>query len=143
MSYSWLSCGSVNEPTRVYDSLFKYAYQANWGTDLQQRCSLDNPEYTALVEQMGTLGLDDPKLSELVVEAYSILHEEKPFIPMVQAVKILPTNTTYWSGWPTSENFYNHPSHWWGHTPNHSQPKEGEVKAFDPNRRWRLCHRHL
>ena len=25
---------------------------------------------------------------------------------------LLPFNTTYWTGWPTAENYYNHPSHW-------------------------------
>ncbi len=116
LSYSWLSCGSVNEPTRsmsrysnthimpVGDRIFNNA--ARW----------DNADYTALISQMGSMSLDDPQLLDLTVEAYRILHEEKPFIPLVQAIKILPTNTTYWSGWPTEDNFYNHPSHWWGHT---------------------------
>lgn len=116
MSYSWLSCGSVNEPTKSMTRYSNTHIKPIGERIFNNAARWDNPEYTALVEQMGTLSLDDPKLSELVVEAYSILHEEKPFIPMVQAVKILPTNTTYWSGWPTSENFYNHPSHWWGHT---------------------------
>ena len=116
LSYSWLSCGSVNEPTKSMSRYANTHIKPIGERIFNNAARWDNAEYTALVRQMGSLSLDDPKLTNLVVEAYSILHEEKPFVPMVQAVKILPTNTTYWSGWPTSENFYNHPSHWWGHT---------------------------
>ncbi len=116
LSYSWLSCGSVNEPTR---SMSRYANTHIMPVGeriFNNAARWDNEEYTALVTEMGSLSLDDPRLVELTVEAYRILHDEKPFIPLVQAIKILPTNTMYWSGWPTADNFYNHPSHWWGHT---------------------------
>ena len=49
----------------------------------------------------------------MVAEAYGYLAEEMPFIPLVQSFKLLPMNTTYWTGWPTNENYYNHPFHWW------------------------------
>jgi peptide/nickel transport system substrate-binding protein len=26
----------------------------------------------------------------------------------------VPFNTTYWTGWPTAANYYNHPAMWWG-----------------------------
>ena len=39
-----------------------------------------------------------------------------PFVPLVQSAKLLPMNTTYWTGWPTADNYYNHPFFWWNHT---------------------------
>ena len=116
LSYSWLSCGSVNEPTKSMSRYANTHIKPIGERIFNNAARWNNAEYTAIVQQMSSLSLDDPKLNNLVVKAYSILHEEKPFVPMVQAVKILPTNTTYWTGWPTASNFYNHPSHWWGHT---------------------------
>ena len=116
LSYSWLSCGSVNEPTKSMSRYLSSHIKPIGERIFNNAARWENAAYSDLVSQMGSLSLDDPKLTSLVVDAYKILHEQKPFIPMVQAVKILPNNTTYWTGWPTSENFYNHPSHWWGHT---------------------------
>ncbi|RMA41024.1 ABC transporter substrate-binding protein [Rhodophyticola porphyridii] len=121
MSYSWLSCGSVNEP---WTSMSRYTTAsvvpvgerspgfnntARWDGDAAAA-------YTAIVEEMGTMALDDPALPGMVAEAYGHLAGELPFIPLVQAAKLIPMNTTYWTGWPTAENNYNHPAFWWNHT---------------------------
>lgn len=119
MSYSWLSCGSVNEP---WSSMGRYTTAsvvpvgerspgfnntARWNTPAAEA-------YSAIVDRMATMALDDPDLPALVAEAYGHLAEELPFIPLVQAAKLLPFNTTYWQGWPTAEDAYNHPAVWWG-----------------------------
>jgi peptide/nickel transport system substrate-binding protein len=49
----------------------------------------------------------------MVVEAYQYIWDETPFIPLVQASKLVPFDTTYWTNWPTAENNYNHPATWW------------------------------
>lgn len=121
MSYSWLSCGSVNEP---WTSMNRYTNNAmapigerapgfnntgRWDTDATDA-------YTAIVNQMADMSPTDPAIPGMVAEAYQYLADEMPFIPLVQAAKILPFNTTYWTGWPTADNNYNHPAHWWNHT---------------------------
>ncbi|MGR3501244.1 ABC transporter substrate-binding protein [Pseudaestuariivita sp.] len=121
MSYSWLSCGSVNEP---WTSMRRYTNEsvvpvgerspgfnntARWDSEAAAA-------YTETVNAMAGLAGDDPSLPGLVADAYQHLDAEMPFIPLVQAAKLLPFNTTYWTGWPTAENAYNHPAHWWGHT---------------------------
>ena len=121
MSYSWLSCGSVNEP---WTSMTRYTVDSavpvgerspgfnntsRWDSDAAQA-------YTDVVNQMANLAGDDPALPGMVADAYQHLDAEMPFIPLVQATKLLPFNTTYWTGWPTAENAYNHPAFWWGHT---------------------------
>ncbi len=121
MSYSWLSCGSVNEP---WASMSRYTNNAiapigerapgynntgRWNTEATTR-------YTELVNRIGKRSLGDPEIPGLVAEAYGYLHEEVPFIPLVQAAKVLSFNKTYWTGWPSADNFYVHPMHWWNST---------------------------
>ena len=62
---------------------------------------------------MDTLPLGDPQLDELYLQAMEIYLAELPVIPITQAKKIIPFNTTYWTGWPTAENNYIHPPTWW------------------------------
>lgn len=121
MTYSWLSCGSVNEP---WSSMSRYTNNAiapvgerapgfnntgRWDTDA-------TTAYSEIVNRMGELSLDDPAIPGMVAEAYRYLADEVPFVPLVQSAKLLPYNTTYWTGWPTAENDYNHPFFWWNHT---------------------------
>ena len=121
MSYSWLSCGSVNEP---WASMSRYTTKdvvpvgerspgfnntARWNSEAAEA-------YSAIVDSMAGLPLGDETVPGKVAEAYQYMHEEMPFIPLVQSFKLLPMNTTYWTGWPTAENNYNHPFFWWNHT---------------------------
>ncbi|MEM6324413.1 MAG: ABC transporter substrate-binding protein [Pseudomonadota bacterium] len=120
MTYSWLSCGSVNEP---WSSMSRYTTESvvpvgerSPGFNNTSRWDGEGASaYTDIVAKMGDLALDDPSVPGLVAEAYAYLEAEVPFVPLVQAAKLLPYNTTYWTGWPTAENAYNHPAHWWGH----------------------------
>ena len=118
MSYSWLSCGSVNEPWSsmsryTTDSVVPLGEAAPGFNNTGRWDSEAAASYTAIVEEMGTKGLDDPSVPDMVAEAYAYLDAEMPFVPLVQAAKLLPLNTTYWSGWPTLDNYYNHPFFWW------------------------------
>ncbi|MEM1079084.1 MAG: ABC transporter substrate-binding protein [Pseudomonadota bacterium] len=121
MSYSWLSCGSVNEP---WASMGRYTVkdvvpvgERSPGFNNTSRWASPGAEaYSALVDKIADKPLGDPEVPTLVAEAYQYLDAEMPFIPLVQSAKLLPMNTTYWTGWPTSENYYNHPFFWWNHT---------------------------
>ena len=121
MSYSWLSCGSVNEPwtsmTRYTTDSVVPVGERSPGFNNTSRWDSDGAAaYTEIVDGMANMALDDPEIPGMVAEAYGYLAEEVPFIPLVQAAKLLPYNTTYWTGWPTAENNYNHPAFWWNHT---------------------------
>ena len=121
MSYSWLSCGSVNEP---WTSMRRYTTASvvpvgERSPGFNNTARWDGPDaeaYTAIVDQMAGMAGDDPALPSMVAEAYGHLDAGTPFVPLVQAAKLLPFNTTYWTGWPTAENAYNHPAFWWSHT---------------------------
>jgi peptide/nickel transport system substrate-binding protein len=114
----WDACGSINEPwaslNRYTNNFYKPVGEAVNGGNNHVRWSGEaNDAYSAIVEEIGVLPLGDPAITEKVVEAYRYLYDEMPFIPITQARKLVPFDTTYWTGWPTAENNYNHPATWW------------------------------
>jgi peptide/nickel transport system substrate-binding protein len=117
----WQTCGSVNEPWASMDT-----FNTKWLRPVGER-SADNQNawrwsgeaadaYSKIVDEMGTLPLGDPKLDDLFVQAMDYWMAELPVIPITQAKKIIPFDTTYWTGWPTAANPYIHPPTWWQHT---------------------------
>ena len=119
MVYGWLSCGSVSEP---YTSMKRYAAKAipigqrspgfsNTGRWDGQAAS----NYATAVNAFAGLPVGDASIPGLVANAYEFLNDEMPFIPLVQSPKIIPFNTTYWTGWPTA-NAYAVPMHNWSAT---------------------------
>ncbi len=121
MSYSWLSCGSVNEP---WASMGRYTVAdvvpvGERSPGFNNTSRWDGPAaeaYSAIVDEMANKSLGDPDVPGMVAAAYQHLDAEMPFVPLVQSFKLLPMNTTYWTGWPTADNYYNHPFFWWNHT---------------------------
>jgi peptide/nickel transport system substrate-binding protein len=114
----WDACGSINEPwaslNRYTNLFYKPVGEAVNGGNNHVRWSGEaNDAYSAIVEEIGVLPLGDPAITDKVVEAYRYLYDEMPFIPITQARKLVPFDTTYWTGWPTAENNYNHPATWW------------------------------
>jgi len=117
----WDLCSSVNEPWASMDRL-----NVRWYTPIGERTPSNNNHvrwntenaeaYSEIVDEMGSLPLGDPALVDMVVEAYGYFYEDLPVIPLNQATKLIPFNTTYWEGWPTAENNFNHPATWWQST---------------------------
>ena len=58
------------------------------------------------MNQIGSLPLGDPQIDPLFIDAMKIFYDELPTVPLFQAKKLLPFNTTYWTNWPTAENDY-------------------------------------
>jgi peptide/nickel transport system substrate-binding protein len=73
-----------------------------------------NPELDAIIDQMFQLPADDEAgLVALYQEAMAIWLRDLPVVPIVQAPALVPYSSTYWSGWPTSEDPWNMPVSWW------------------------------
>jgi peptide/nickel transport system substrate-binding protein len=114
----WQTCGSVNEPWNSLDQ-----FNVMWLKPVGERADRNGwrwsgpaaEEYSKLVDEMGVLPIGDPKVEELFVQAMDIWFDELPVIPVTQAKKIIPFDTTYWTGWPTFDNQYIHPPTWWQH----------------------------
>lgn len=121
LAYNWDSCGSVNEPWNSMNRFTTHFVvplgQRSPGSNNYVRWNTEGTAaYTAIVDEIGTLPLGDPQIVPMVVEAYRYIYDEVPFIPLVQASKLVPFDTTYWTGWPTAENNFNHPATWWNST---------------------------
>jgi peptide/nickel transport system substrate-binding protein len=109
----WDMCGSVTEPYSSLNNLNNELLapigeraNGNYGR-------WDNEEYSDIVDEMGALGLDDPKRQELGLQAFEIYLRELPNIPVTQAIKVIAFNTTYWTNWPSADNNYIQPPTWW------------------------------
>ena len=114
---AWDNCGSVNEPWNSMDSL-----NQKWVVPIGTRASRNpwrwsNAEYSAIVDQIGVLPLGDPRIQDLFLKAADIYLAELPTIPITQAKKLIPFDTTHWTGWPTQANDYIHATTWWQMTP--------------------------
>ncbi len=117
--WNWDVCGSVSEPWYSMNGLNVSFYRPvgerasadywRWNTDGAKA-------YGKIVDQIGSLPLGDPKVIDLTVQAYKYLADEMPLIPLAQAEKLVPFDTTYWTNWPTATNNYNHPATWWNST---------------------------
>ncbi|UGX89720.1 ABC transporter substrate-binding protein (plasmid) [Bradyrhizobium barranii subsp. barranii] len=118
--YGWLSCGSVTDP---YASMARYATPAaplgkrSPGFDNTGRW--DGPKYDAyaavVTNELGKRPVGHGGVPDLVKKAYQILDEEMPFIPLVQTPRIMPFNTTFWTGWP-AKGGQGVPLHHWAAT---------------------------
>ena len=117
----WHACGSINEPFASMDRFTSQFYRpvgerspssynhTRWSGE-------DNERYSEIVAELGSYPLGDERILPLVREAYAILYDAMPFIPITQAKKLVPFDYTYWTGWPSAENNYNHPATWWQST---------------------------
>lgn len=117
----WDSCSSVNEPwasmNRYNESFYApIGERAPGNNNFVRWTGEGNARYSELVNQIGVLPIGDEAILPLFMEAMEIWHAELPFIPITQAKKLVPFNTTYWTGWPTAENNFNHPATWWQST---------------------------
>lgn len=121
--WAWNTCGSVNEPWNSLNTL-NPGYWDIASTPIGQiakgdyvRWNTDGAKaYGKIVDQIGTLPLGDPTIPGLVAQAYKYIFDETPVIPLVQAEKLVPFDTHYWTGWPTAANAYIIPTTWWKNT---------------------------
>ena len=63
-----------------------------------------NPEYDAILDEMAPLNADDPRFTELAVQAMEIYWRDQIDIPIIQWLHRIAYNQTYWTNWPTADN---------------------------------------
>jgi peptide/nickel transport system substrate-binding protein len=83
-----------------------YANTQRWDDEAAQA-------YSDIVAQMQNLPPGDPQLESLFLDAMKIWLAEKPALPIAQAIKLVPFNEAYWTGWPTADDPYIAPATWW------------------------------
>lgn len=112
---NWFACGSVNEPwttLNVFTGAAAPLGESAKGGPIDNQWRWSNQEYSDIVAELATLPMDDPRATELTKQALAILYDELPAFPAAQSRKIVPFNNTYWTGWPTSQDYYIFPCSW-------------------------------
>ena len=66
-----------------------------------------------LVAEGADVPTDSPKMAELGREIQKIVVENMYMIPLMSIPTTIPTNKTYWTGYPKQDNFYALPYTWW------------------------------
>lgn len=109
-------CASVVDPAGAL-AAFHSRFSAPLGEAAsggRQGSRFANAEFDALTDRLNALPSSDPQFAAIADEAIALWAEELPVVPLVQAMFIVPYNTTYWTNWPTAENNYFFPlAHWW------------------------------
>lgn len=110
------ACGSTVDPYGRLDY-----YNARWVMPIGERASYNdgrwsNEEYSAVVDEMGTLPPGDEGLKPLFHQAAETFLKELPAFGLYQQLRINPFNNTYWTNWPTVTNNYVQPPSWWAQT---------------------------
>jgi peptide/nickel transport system substrate-binding protein len=112
----WQNCGSINEPWASMDTLSNRWLVPVGERATNDRWRWDNAQFSKDVEQIGVMPLGDPKIDPLFKDAMHIYYDELPTIPITQAKKLIPFDTTYWTNWPSADNNYLHATTWWQST---------------------------
>lgn len=112
---AWIdvSCGSVRDPYRTLDNYHSRHAPPLGETATGARARFANEAYDAIVDEMAQTGADDPKMFELFRDALEIWLPELPAMPLTEASLLSSFNNHYWTNWPTVDNNYVHPGHWW------------------------------
>ncbi len=76
-----------------------------------------NPELDKIIEQIRTIGFDDPKGIELGLDYLKLAVREMPTIPLMSYNVFTVMDETYWTGYPSAETApYTDPVPNWGNT---------------------------
>ena len=104
-------CGSVTDPWLTMDY-----YHSRWlpeepggeqfGPPWWNRQRWANDEYSAIVDEIATLQPGDPRISELVVDAFELWLPDLPEVALVQHPQINPFTAASWTGFPTDADPY-------------------------------------
>lgn len=109
--YIWGHGGSVRDPYATLE-----LYESKWikpiGEFAYPFYRWSNPEYDAIVDEMGVTAPEDPKTADLFRSAMEIWLRELPDVMLLQFYHRIPMNTTYWTGWPSKEDPYINEAFW-------------------------------
>lgn len=103
--------GSVRDPYATLN-LYHSRYSKPTGQRATYPYRWVNPDFDKIVDQMAAVSPEDPKLLPLFQQAMAIWIKALPDIGLVQWFHRIPTNTTYWTGFPTEENPYINSCYW-------------------------------
>jgi peptide/nickel transport system substrate-binding protein len=75
-----------------------------------------SPQMDAIIERMRVTPFEDPSVVEIGRDYAKLMVQEMPIIPLMAYNVFATMDTTYWTGFPTSENPYTNPVPNWGNS---------------------------
>ena len=102
---------SMRDPYQVL-SHYHSRYVRPTGETAEYAWRWTHAGFDALVDQMAKTPNESPEMLSIYRSAMEIWLSELPSIPIVQWPHRIPTNETYWTGWPSAENPYINTSYW-------------------------------
>jgi len=75
-----------------------------------------SPALDKIIEEIRTVGFDDPRSIEYGKDYVKLAVKEMPIIPLMAYNVFTAMDQTYWTGFPTSENPYTNPVPNWGNS---------------------------
>ncbi len=110
----WPSCGIIRNIYKQFSGwdnrLIKPIGELSTGGNGER---WDNQVVTDLLIELSSLTSETDRSYEIGQEILQEFVREMPFIGFHSGVKYVPTNATYWTNYPSSENMYNGPWWWW------------------------------
>jgi peptide/nickel transport system substrate-binding protein len=115
LTIHWL-CGMQFDPNQLFAGFHSRNYRPIGERAENDHASsrLQSPELDALVEQLDTIDVEAEASKSVFNDALTVFMQELPAVAPIQTVFPLFYNTAYWTGWPSAENPYTIPAHWWG-----------------------------
>ena len=92
----------------------RYAMPAGESAD-QNRIRYSDPEFDALLDELTGLLPDDPRAQVILKQAQQIYMRDLPVLGTLQTVFSNTFDTLHWKGFPSAEDPYMTPNHWWPH----------------------------
>ena len=109
----WISAGTLKDfytGISGFDAnLIKPVGETGSGQGLRWK----NEKATEIIHELANTSPDDEKSYELHQEFLKECVTDMPNINFLAGTKFVPTNSTYWEGYPNAENPYNGPWWWW------------------------------
>jgi peptide/nickel transport system substrate-binding protein len=110
----WPGCGTIPDVYYFLDGTWNRKYIVPSGQPAPgNRPRFDHKGISDLIDGLAPFTFDDPKIVPMTQEVMKAWVAEMPWIPMFGTSKFVPVDTYYWSGFPTSDNFYEGPWWWW------------------------------
>lgn len=112
-SYWTMACGIIPDPFVRLEGWHKDFVRPTGTPASYNQERYSNDALSALIDKLRTIPTDDPQVVPIGTSMLKELVKGMPDINMFGTSKFVPVNETYWTNYPSAENYYEGPWWWW------------------------------
>jgi peptide/nickel transport system substrate-binding protein len=112
-SYWGASCGIIPDPFVRMEGWHKEYVRPNGTATSFNQGRYSNDALSGLIDRLRAIPTDDPQIVPIGTDILKELVKGLPAIEMFGTSKFVPVNETYWTNYPSAENYYEGPWWWW------------------------------